>query len=349
MARFDFMRLGVKPFWNAPVGGNYSFDEHVLNDASEEVRWFFQCPEAGIITHLGFRYDSGSHSVGGGGPAPTYRIRLSSILGDGTPSTTPITSQTFQGDSSWDGTWRWIELIAPLQVTRGEFLAAIIDYSSGTIGSNNYSQFTTKINSARPNLGAFPYGSEVTTTDGRFSEQIVFAYKTPFRTYGWPIVDLEGTPVNSPEQVALRIWLNPAFGVTWRLAGAQIMGRLANKAGRSFTMLLYQGSTLLLDVTVDADFNSTHQDVIADILFDGSLPDLSFGTEYYLAFMPEETDTNFDLRVLEVPAPIDMTAFPGGPAFYYATRATSGAPWTLEKTKRPMVNLIIDDWTGVSA
>lgn len=343
MARFNNALLNVKPIWNA--GSEWFLRHLTLNNSSTTIQWSFQAQEPDVITHLGFRYHRGSDFFAGGGAPPTFRISLRSPSADGTPDSVAITEQTFTppADKSWDGTWQWIEMKSPFRVSRGEDLVAVIDYSSGTIGTNNYSIFTTRIGGSRFDQGAFPFGSEA---GNRFSDQWVFGYKSQVRAYGIPAKNILGNSVNTPAQVALRIWMNPAFVDKFTIAGCRFTGRFTNSIGKSVDMVLYQGNTTELQRrSFVGEIAKDGQDLVCDLLFDDStLSELIAGQDYYLAFSPNEADTNFNVRTIEVNSSFELTALPGATPFYLATRASPAAVWTPVKTQRPIVDPIIAEW-----
>jgi hypothetical protein len=108
-------------------------------------------------------------------------------------------------------------------------------------------------------------------------------------------------------------------------------------------------NTELERTTLDADIpQELDGDVMNNHFFGGTMSTLEFGKEYYLAFEPQQNDTNFALRTLKVPTSFDMQAFPGAAPFYLVERAVDTDDWTTVKNQRPMVDLIVQDWTKES-
>jgi hypothetical protein len=145
--------------------------------------------------------------------------------------------------------------------------------------------------------------------------------------------------------------MNPAWGKTFRIRGARFMGRLSDRAGRSVEMILYLGGggipTELHRVTLDSDYKGDFgRDAMWDFRFgDATMSTLDFATEYFIAFAPNEADTNFELRTVVLPSAFDMTSLPGSAPFYLATRANDTLEFVADKTRRPLVNLYIEDWS----
>jgi hypothetical protein len=345
MPRANLFRIDAKPWWDSRLGVAYSFNSFKIADAGHKLAWIFQIKEPASITHVGFRYNNGSDSTGGGVP-PTYRISFRNVDGDGDFSENVISSQTFTPNKTWDGTWRWIELASPVSFPR-RFIAVVIEYHTGLIGSNNWSQFTERILGAHAAQSNFPYSIQTTSTKVRNSEAIVVGYKNNQRSWGWPFQSMSSDNVNSPAQVALRFWLDPGFGSVFQVVGSRFQGRLAGGSGKTIDMVLYQGTTELTRVTLDCDIagSATTQDEVVNLLFTGTPPTLTMGTEYFLAFSPNEANTNFQLRSFTTPSALDVSALPGGIQFYWSERSNTVSEWTRVKNKRPQANLILGSWT----
>ena len=124
-------------------------------------------------------------------------------------------------------------------------------------------------------------------------------------------------------------------------------GEAAVGSGKTFDMILYDATSEIDRITFPCDIvqNATDNCII-QLLFGASPPTLNFGKEYFLAIAPNEVDTTTRLLGLSVEYATDMTAWPGSSSFYTVERAVNTDPWTRTKTERPMIDLIIDDWTS---
>lgn len=342
MARFDYMRLSVKPHRHALVG---SWAKRIisLRDLDHKIEWMFQSQEPDTITHVGFHINQVIGTPG------TFQISLRNIAASGVASSNIITSQTINPTSDMNGTFQWLELVAPLQVVRGQFLALVLNHVSGAIDASNFIQVWCAIQGDSGQWGrGFPYMRIIDhISDRRWGEFPVYGYKSAFRAYGLPLEEINSEAFNTPSQKAMRFWMNPAWGSTFRIKGAEWQGRAADKADRSVDMILYDASNTELErVTVDADIpQELDPNSINDTLFTGTMSTLEFGNEYFLAFEPQQADTNFELDCLQVTTSFDMQAFPGAAPFYLVERSVDTDDWTTVKNQRPMVDLIIEDWT----
>lgn len=345
MARFNFMTYEVNPVAHA-TGSVYQIKVFNLNNTLNKLYWFFQPPEAVTISHLGFLY-----SLRFGTP-PSYRLSLRLTDENGTPAAEMLTSRVFQppADTSWDGTFQWVEMLTPYKARRGENLCGVLEYFSGGVNASHASRFGQAISGAMSQKGYFPYSiSNSSGVETRDRSQIIFGWKSMTRSYGWPIQAMLLDSVNSPAQVGIRFQFHPAYGRVFKIAGARIQGRMAGGSGKSFDMVLYDEDNVELNrVTFDCDWTLSPStvDAVIELLFDdATLESLTFGREYVLAFAPNEVDTNFALRTFEVPESLDMTAFPGGTSIFMVSRAVSTDNWTEHPTRRPQVDLLPSEWT----
>lgn len=340
MARFDNIRFNIKPHWNAP-GLAWGKRLSIINSADESMAWFFQTQEPDIISGLGCHFSSVSGSPG------SYRLSLRNILGNGNPSTSVITAVAFTPISAWNGTFQWFDLDAPLEVGRGQYICMVLEHLSGAAGDVRIWRGIQGDSGIRKR--GFPYFSFSSSAGAttRFGEFPVWGYRSAIRTYGLPLQDLEAGNVQSPAQRGMRIFLNSGWGLTFTLRGVRFQGRLADRSGRNTDIVVYQGTSELYRTSFSGDVPPLHgQDGMYDLLFTKAVLDqLEFGTEYFVVFEPKEPDTNFSLRTLVLPSTVEMTALPGSSPFYLVDRPLAVGDWVLSKNKRPMVNLLIDDWS----
>jgi hypothetical protein len=318
----------------------------VLDANTEKIAWVFQMPEDATLTHAGFLYGART------GTCPTYRISLQALGTDGNPDGTPLgggspASATFTppATAAWNGTWQWVALSNSYAATRGQRLAVVIDYSAGTIDGSNNSSFTRGFTNASAAFHGFPFATQDIT--GSWAKQVThpsFGVKSASQVYGFPMESSFSTAMTSSgNRQALRFVLNSGFGSTFQVAGLRFNGEI-NAAGSDFKIGVWLASdgSELEAITLDGDLaGSTGSNNLFEFYFD-SLVSLSFGTAYY-AGLESGAGTSYRVRGLVMDTANDMKAMSGGDGFYLATY--NGATWTEDTTNRPLMQLIIADWT----
>ena len=336
-------------------GINAAFVNFTLNASTDAAEYIFQTPEAITITKLGFRYGLRT------GTPPTFKISLQGVSVAGTPDGTikggaSPASATFTppADTTWDGTWQWITLANTYGTTRGEFLSIVIAYDSGTIDGTNNSSFTTHATHLTHN-GGFLKGYSIQNDAGVRTIQIdqpIFGYQSSTTAYGFPLKAINNTTFNSastPDEYALRFLLPAGWGSTFQVGGVRWRG---NPAGANdVVIVLYSGTTVLQNVSFDRDFDAAPfgVDRVREYYFDeATLSTLNFGTEYRVGLQPSGAGGSSTLVTLVMAAAADAAAHNGGTSFYLSTRTDAGA-WTDVSTERPLMEIIIKDWTGGSA
>lgn len=337
----------------SPGTGSASYTSATLDASTDAAEWLFDAQEAATITKLGFRLTSKT------GTSPTFKISLQGRTSGGVPDGTikgsgSPASATFTVTSITAGDWTWITLDNSYTCTRGEKLAIVIAYDSGTIdGSNNIA-----VTVAHDAFGV-RYGFPIAIQNNAGSRTRVgsaaplYGYASSSRTFGFPIKAFTETQYSSdstPDEYALGFAIPSGFGATMQIGGVRITGR-CSAASKSLLVTLYDGTTSLQTVTFDTD------DFIAaasgfrsiEFIFDETtLSTLTVGSMYRLAFAPQDTGHNFALCVIETSTASDLDAFPGGTDFVLSTRTNSGS-WDADSTtKRPVAEFLIDDFTEPS-
>jgi hypothetical protein len=344
MARANNLRLKFCPVmqsqaYSASPGTAGIVDQ--VDDPAYYLAWIFQAIETDLITHVGLRIYDVTNS-------PTYRISLRSVGPDGLPLDTIITSASFTPTSAWDGTFQWIELVSPYLVSRGQVLSIVVDYLSGVISSSNLTRICPTVTKASSNRWRFPYYLTNKGTVTRSIDYPLWALKSETRCYGIPIKSRTSYVPNTPGQAGLRFRLDPGFGSSFTLKGIVIeVDQIAASAGKTFDVVLYDFTTEIDRITFQCDLLKTvTNNAVAQIFFGASPPTLNFGKEYFVVISGNEADTGCQLVGFSVENATDMTAWPGSTSFYTVERADVTDPWTRVKTERPMIDLIIDDWTA---
>ncbi len=331
--------------WTAYWRGGPSFNAFALNQTTDKLEVVFQAPAAIAITRLGFNYGART------GTPPTYKISLQGVDASGNPDGTikgggspASTTFTPPASSAWNTTWRWHTLDNAFTCARGDMLAWVIEYSSGTVDGSNNSSFNFRFNSTVTQN--FPY---IIQNDAgvrsRANIQPFFGYGLAGTAYGLPAQTTGGGNVNSgssPNEYGVNIvW------PTW-LTGATLMGvrlMLTATAATTLKAQLYSGglvtdTTPIQDVTFDMDAVSTVSKGYVDVYFDeATLTTLVGGASYSVSIAPQ-SGTNISIDTFAAADALDWAPWPGGTDWTLATRA--GGNWTFDATKRMGIGLIID-------
>lgn len=345
MADAKLMTLvGLHHTWDALPG---SESNRVLNANNDVLAFVFQAPEAITITKLGFRYGART------GTPPTYRISLQGVgtsgLADGTikgATNNALATFTPPASTAWDGTWQWQTLTESATAARGDFLAIVIEYSSGTVDASNNGSFTY---TAGTSTHYCPYSTWV---DGGAAAvragTPVYGYASSSKQYGWPhqtrISSSAVGDTTNPDEIGLKFTLDSGYGDTFTVLGCNVNMRMA--ASTTVTMTLYSDTTALQSITIDSDnVVAAGTFAILQFMFDEStLSSLTFGSPYILAFKTAHSTDGFRMYHLQQAAAGDWDGFPNGQNSLYAYRADSGA-WSTDATKRPIMSLILGDIT----
>jgi hypothetical protein len=346
MADAAFLRLGA-PFYI--VAGGASFSNFALDQTTDQAEWIFQARDAITITRLGFRYGART------GTPPTYRISLQGVGSTGNPDGTikgagSPASKTFTppADTSWNGLWKWQTLDNAYTCSRGEFLAAVVDYSAGTVDGSNNSTFTSVVGYETGQIAGFPYAIQNNAgTRARQGNMSVYGYGSAGTAYGNPmqaVNQLSHTLSTTPDEYALAFNLAAGYGSTYKVAG--VRANLQMPAGGSLKAQLYSGTTILQTMTFDTDDLAITSQRPGELWFqDAALTALSFGTTYRIGFQPQDAAGNYFFQSVGLAAAADAAAYPGGTQLWSSSRTDAGA-WTDDLTARPLVELILADMTA---
>src|ERR1044072_4831794 len=142
------------PFYLRDVG----IASFVLDQNTDQLEFIFQAEESATITRLGLRLGTDTATT------PTYQISLQGVTNAGIPDgtikgATNSAKKTFDSASlGWaDGSWNWLTLDETYTVSRGEFLAIVISYNSGTIDGTHNASFTYCVDNNSIMMSGFPY------------------------------------------------------------------------------------------------------------------------------------------------------------------------------------------------
>lgn len=327
------------PLW--PVGFS-GFGNFTLDSSGDRLAAVFMMPESATLTHGGFRYALRT------GTPPEFQISIQGVDASGNPDGTPLAEATFTppADATWDGTWQWVEFDASYAATRGQVLAIVIEYSSGTIDASNKSAFTTHDSGVAPARPGVPY--VLTDTTGSWGKNPsntypVYAVKSASAVFGYPLESsISTTLTSSGHRAARKLTLPAGMGGTFKAIGLRVIG--ANPTANDWIFGIWNAAgTALQAITLDTDVTaSTTGYRTYEVFFDDAPATLLFGTPYYYGV--ERGATNLTLNSLGVDTANERLAFPLGAASLLST--WDGAAWTDVETAVPLVELIVSDITS---
>lgn len=332
--------INCKDFLPSPFGP-LSLGSETIDATGEKVAFMGRVSFApGVagpkdIRNIGFRFGSVTKA---GGSALTVSLQDIDLTAgpparpDGTQDQTVAIANA--NASFVSNTWITTgNLSADRTVAHGELLAVVIEYD----GSGRLSSDTVQI--SRQGMGnanqVFAPGPALFTASWALSQArnnvvLVFSDGT-FGTLdgAWIISGTTAPAISSsttPDEVALK-WTPP---FTCKVDGAWLDYQTAN-AAYDFDVILYEGTTALQTVSVDANaVNSTSQN-----LHYVSFPEttLTASTAYYLAVRPSTTNNSVQTS-FDVASAAHLDLMEGGQEMHYASRVNAGA-WTATTTRRP--------------
>lgn len=350
--------------WGGIAGfGGITFSNFTLNSSAgtvDRLSHCYQVENAETITHLGFRYGARSATP------PTFKISLQAklttgagptgtVLGGGTPA-----EGTFlpPADTTWDGTWRWID-ITDYTPSRGQWVCNVIEYSSGTIDGTNNSSFTSTLGNAHIR-GPFPLAYTQTNAGAwtALDELPIYGYKTASRSYGHPIEDFTSSEAYSsdstPDERGLRCKIPATATGTYKILGAWVQFETVPAAGKTINMNLYTGTGTSAEQTVaiDTDYiganGGSNREPARFLFTDATLDTITAGTVFRITFEAVDTSTNIEIGSFFTDGNAEMSAFPGGLECYTSTRTNAGA-WDSDTTnKRPLIFPIVQELAGAA-
>jgi hypothetical protein len=317
-----------------------------FSESTRRIEVLFQAMEAATITQL-WQYCSFAASP------PVLRLSL-----QGVDATTGTSDGTIKGATNnclatftpVSNTAAWKTLGESYTCARGEWLAAVLEYSSGTIDGSHSANMAYGFN------GSFNRSIDfaITTTSGsraRSATIPVYGYASASLAYGRPIIAQSSLSFNSgssPNEYALRFIVPSGSMTSFTIAGARILVS-PNPAGTSHTVTLYDGTTVLQQTTFDTDVVSSSAAAprMIDVLFtDATFSTLTPGNTYRLAIKPGSA-TNVSLQNIGVNANADLDAIFMGKEWYQSSRA--GGAWTDADTFRPCIAPIFGAFTSSGA
>jgi hypothetical protein len=336
------------------MGSAPSFSSFSLDSSTDAIEYIFQATDTTGLCELLVRYQTRA------GTPPTYQISVQGVDGSGRADGVikddggagdASTTFTPPADGTWDGTMRRFTPTQCYVPTRGQWLAIVISYSSGTINGSNLGQFSTHFGGT---ARAAPYIVRVDSGAGtKFAFLPLFGYSNGSGAVrGFPVEAINITQYSSdstPDERAVRLALKSGECSTFTLRGVRAQIRTP-AAATALTVALYSGTSVLQTITLDSDQmgnNASNDQPLTVRWTDSTLSTLTCGSAYYIGFQAGSTSMNIALRELVVDAAGDMEALPGGADIYAATRSDAGA-WSDATSTRYVVELLIESVTAAS-
>lgn len=328
---------------------------HIIDASTDQVEFIFASETTDAITHLGVRVSAVTSP-------PVLIISLQGVDASGVPDGTikgggSPASATFTPAAGWT----WVALANSYTPTnRGEVLAIVVAYSSGTVGASNtatlylgYSGINWK----------FPYaignnaGARTLSTTG----WPVFGYRTASARYGTPVVAPATVAYNSgtgtADEYGMKFTVPTSLCYSYKIRGIRAFNVWA--AGGTSIVILYSGTTTAASDSTGATSETTkqqtvtydHDHVVAVsggptyIFFDeASLVTLYAGATYRLTIQPQ-TANSTTAQYIDVAETSDWQAYRHGEDVGQSTRLNDSGNFTDNTLRRLVMELILDDIT----
>jgi len=331
------------------MGNGAAFQSVTLSASTHKLAWVFSFPGPGdTITSLMFRYTLRT------GTPPTYLVSLQSLdATTGFPSTTVLgggspASATFTPPAStaWDSTIQTVALANSLAVTRGQLMAMVIEYSSGTINGSNNSAFTRDWSLAlHNNRSTLPYplvdsgAGYVKTVNSSFD---VFGLKSSTRTYGQIVKSVTTNDITSNgNRIALALKIPAGFSSAIKLAGIRYFGSPPAAAKNWIAGVWNSAGTVIINRSVDSDISGQPGGTnrFTEIYFDTAPVPVSVGTTYYIGV--ERVDAQLSVQSQDIDTSGDGDTSGFGQNAFMAT--WNGSAWSSVLTSLPLIEPILED------
>lgn len=351
---------GRNPWWNSlPLTLTPSFTSTAIAAAGDKLAWIGRVwwPDGAShdVQRVGFNFGSVTKAAGSAMTISLQDVDLTTgpvIRPDGTQDQTVAIANADAGFTSnvW---YRSGTLSANRTCAPGDLVATVLEYSSyvsaDTVSLRNMALTATGVLS---NQGVFVSQIGGTWATASVTPNVIL--EASDGTFG----TLAGTAIpgltlnthafksdSAADEYAM------AFRVLYpcKIEGAWvILACAANTA--NFDIVLYQGTTALATVSVDANAGAfsvgTHRPI--EVVFSSPVT-LSAGTQYYLAVKPTQATSNVTVNSVDVSAAGHLVCWPGGTDWNYSARVDGGAWDAVTTTRRLLAGLVpfaFDDGVG---
>ena len=330
-----------------------AFSNNAISAATSKVALVFQVPKTGTLEHIEFM--TGTVRAGATTSFQLSWQDLDTTAGnpDGSVDQYTTVAGATMASNIWlqpgkmtnDGT----STGAQRAVTRGDFLACVIEFSVFNTG-NSFAMATPGVEQSNHwSAGGFPYysrfvspnwtafASSVPNAILKYSDasyESIGASVFPIATFATDAINTGTTPdeVGNIFQVPIGCSIK---GVTF----------FADTDG-DYTVILYDSnSNILTSQAVDKDYRGGATGTIKTVYFPASIT-LTANTDYRLAIQPS-TATSLTLYSYTTPGTTWAGLNPGGVTWKYTTRTDAGA-WTDTSEKTIWMLLHIDGFSATN-
>jgi hypothetical protein len=345
--------LVIPPVPGFAGSGNPTLASFLLDASSEKFAMIFPVPRTGTLNKFEFRLGTVTQAPGNGLKCSFQDISASNgdpdgaidqyrVVTTGLSSNTWVTPGLITSDGTDTGTKR--------SVTRGDLLAAVIEFESFTAGDSLNISALDLVATGSGLYELRPYCDHFTASWSKQWKGAVIALQYSDLSYEflatpwYPISALNAQSYannSTPDERGLYF----RFPFPVKLGGCWL--RCIAGAGDA-DVVLYDsdGSTALATVSIDKDQVGFTNGRSIFVRFPSDVQ-LSANTNYRLTFKPTSA-VAVSLYDFEVVDASYMDAVEGGSSWYYTERTDAGS-WTETTTKRPWIGLLVtacDDGAG---
>jgi hypothetical protein len=342
MAMTDFSPVWL-PASPATLNGNLSLAAYLLNASGERAWFVIQCPKAGTLDWFEYRTSTVVDNPDNGMQSSFQTVDPATGFPDGVVDqfrdvTAAFASNTWitpPGVMTDDGTNTGVKRT----VTRGEWLACVINFVSFTAG-DAINIAVLAVNASSQTIASTMYpGSNTSGSDVKDTTNLpILALKYADGTYAefdvpiWPLLTLNSRTFNSgstPDERALRL----VPDIAARSCGAWVR---ADIDGPADVVLYDAADAVLASYSLDPEIRSVNNGVPMRVYWSANVA----AAVNRLSLKPT-SGTNIISYDFDVPSAAHMACVSGGAAWYGSTRTDAGA-WTDTTTQRPLMGLIFD-------
>lgn len=322
-----------------------SYNNHTLDGATDQIEYMFQCEDACAIDALCIRQGTTT------GTPPTYEARLEGVATTGRSDGTVKSSTNAKGDITLPGAnaVACATLTSSYTCTKGEFLAGVVDYRTGTIDGSNNAGFT--YSNANALSHRYPMSWTVDAGSATYRSGLpMFGYKCGSTYYGF-LPETSGQhdfgSGSTGDERGNKFTIPASSCATFKIDAARFNGYV-NSASNSLDIVIYENTTSRQDVTIDGDYdNSGGSAGIIQGRFEEGYT-FNCGTEYVVAVKPNASGgTSAGLQYLIFDSANHQNSLPLGTTMFYTERTDAGS-WSDNTSKRALIDLVLSDITEPS-
>jgi hypothetical protein len=348
-----------------------NFTLSTLNSKIAAVLAFPCSGTSDTITHVGWRQGTATGTPG----ANSYKIGIQGVDASGLPDGTYLgggspASLTFTPSSANNNTWIWSALTNSISINRDTRVALVLERITATDAGNcieaGYAHGRHILRVGIPYSLTHNGTSWTKRTGDGTANTHAMGFKSASAVYGYPAKNqyIHTDTYGSTVEVGMHFTLPTNLGATYKVKGVRFSGLEPVSGTGVHYATLYSapvtGTIAILNQSLASDndsFSSNESaDRVMEFYFSGALSTLDAGTEYGVG-LAVTGSAHMALACLEAQAAADFDAWPGGQQFGFMSRTlnTDFPPssndtnnFTKTATKRPLMELILDDITAPS-